>query len=386
MKRNEITTLFEYYLSRPLCQSGMRLRSEPELGRLFNENRHKIRRALDVLVEQGYLTRRHGSGTFVRKIFPGAEAPSLAFVRERTLIMPEQLFIDAEESPRLKPVQKKQQLRIGLSADPAMQNRTNYIIFQSAKARVEELGHKAVSYSQLTYDCADQKKPDEMADELLRTRCDGYLVESWQAEQMETAFKLAFANESVPVTYFWPGIIPMRHEPVVMIDVNQALTRAVSILTDKGYRKIALLVMDTSLSCPELQIEAFQNAMKHYDLNSTNVARVFGVSAGCVPVALAALWREGVPDAIYVADDHYLPAVAEWLAARVLRPGQDIGIITLSNKGNSLPKGYEWSRMEFNPQQVGRLAVDNMVQAILSTGEDICSFAHLPTWKPGETH
>jgi hypothetical protein len=69
-----------------------------------------------------------------------------------------------------------------------------------------------------------------------------------------------------------------------------------------------------------------------------------------------------------------------------IAPGADLAVITLAARGNPLPEGFKWSRMEFNPFQVGRVAVDCLLQEIQTAGEELCSFAHLAVWRPGETH
>jgi hypothetical protein len=69
-----------------------------------------------------------------------------------------------------------------------------------------------------------------------------------------------------------------------------------------------------------------------------------------------------------------------------LFPGENISLIGHSNHGASLPAGYEWSRMEFHPYQLGRLAVQCLVRDIQSSGEELLSFCHLPQWIAGKTH
>jgi GntR family phosphonate transport system transcriptional regulator len=47
------------------CQAGDALPPEGELAQRFNVNRHTLRRAIDELVNDGLVMRRHGSGVFV---------------------------------------------------------------------------------------------------------------------------------------------------------------------------------------------------------------------------------------------------------------------------------------------------------------------------------
>jgi DNA-binding LacI/PurR family transcriptional regulator/DNA-binding transcriptional regulator YhcF (GntR family) len=387
MKRSEIINLFEYYLSRPPCKSGIRLRSEPDLGRLFNESRQKIRRALDVLVERGFLTRRHGSGTFVRKVVPEAEAPSPEFVRKHTILLPEQLFIESKQGTRLKPVRKKQQLHIGLSGDPALLTSTNRSIFQAAKKRVEELGHKAVVYSQLTYDTLNLKGTKELAEELRKTKCDGYLIESWWGDSIKSAFKVVFEQENIPlITYFWPGSIRIKHEPLVKLDTDEALARGIRILAENGYKKITAIIQNYTRHPADSELLVYLNTLQEYALDYQNAVLVKGLQGTDVVDALDKAFANNLPEAIYIANDHYITAVCKWLENRGIRPKHDIGIITNSNKGCKLPNTHNWSRLEFDPRQVGYLAVDNIVKAIESPDERMCSFSLQAAWIPGDTH
>jgi DNA-binding LacI/PurR family transcriptional regulator len=365
----------------------MRLRSESDLGRLFGESRQKIRRALDVLVAGGYLTRQHGCGTFVRKVFCQEEAPLLAFVRNYSDVMPERLFQTEVVSTRLKPNRKKHQLRIGLSGDPVLLNRTNDVLYQGAKTRVEELGHKPVVYSHMTYNTAELKNPRDFAEELKRTRCDGYLIESRWAESVKAAFEDAFGPDGHPfATYFWPASIRVSHEPLVQLDTNEAMERALRILAETGRRKIAVVIMDCLGRDIDSELRIYRNTLSEYGISYHKTAHIRGSYDTDVLTCLNQTFTEDMPDAIYVADDHYLGALSHWLDDRTLKPGADIGIITLSNKGCSLPNAHNWSRLEFDPRLVGRLAVDNMIDAIESPDRSVGSFSLQAAWLAGDTH
>jgi len=68
--QDELARIFEYGLCIPPARTGLRLKSEPELARMLEINRMLIRSMLSDFVERDILLRRHGSGTYLRKL-PG---------------------------------------------------------------------------------------------------------------------------------------------------------------------------------------------------------------------------------------------------------------------------------------------------------------------------
>ena len=56
-----------HHLSNPGVYSGLRMKPERELAKLLNVSHHEVRRALERVEHLGFVVRRHGSGTFVRK-------------------------------------------------------------------------------------------------------------------------------------------------------------------------------------------------------------------------------------------------------------------------------------------------------------------------------
>lgn len=388
MKNDVIRNIFTYLLSRPPCRSGLRLRSEPDLARLLNVPRQTVRRSLDVLVEEGYLTRKHGSGTYVRKVFPAEDALAENMVRKHYAeIIPEQVFVEDQPLSRHSPEQRKHRLRIGISGDSALLTKTNQLIFSGARSRLETLGHKPIAYSQLIYDTSTIKNAEELAEELQKTQCDGYLIECWWAELFKEAFRLAFGgNCNIPVTYFWPGSIPLEHEPLIQMDTDEAVARAVRILAAKCYSRIALIAMDRFPHAASQEVEIYQRTMAMGGLTYRGSIGVSDLPGSELKKDLAAMWENNRPDAVYVSDDHYLAVLHDWMKENRLIPGKDLAVITLWNRNGGFPGHLNWSRLEFDPRQVGILAIDNMVKSINSTEEGICSFSHQASWIPGTTH
>lgn len=384
MKKEELILVFEYLLSRGPCRNGIQLRSEPELGRIFNENRQKIRRVLDDFVERGFIFRKHGSGTFVRKAFPAAEAPEATAVARLIRISPEQIFLltpRASKSPH--PDRTEQSLRIGIPNDIRFLMWTDNVIFEAARSRIEFLGHVAVPYEQYNLGLENFKSPEQLAEEFRLNRCDGYLFESLWYENMQEALHLAFGKTEVPAIYFWPGSTPVNCQPLIQIDTDEAVRRAVDLFAGFGYRRIALINMEDSAhpALPERVIYQRQIAAHRFDYEE--VVTLVGPIGSGLANSLDALFERHPPDAVYIADDHYLPVFQRWLEQRGIEPGRDLGIIALSNAQVENVVPAEWSRLEFDPAQVGLFAVDHLVRTINSPNALLCNFSHQATWKPG---
>lgn len=384
MKKEELVRIFEYLLSQAPCRSGLQLRSEPELGRIFNENRQKIHRALDDLVERGFLSRKHGSGTFVRKAYPVAEAPGHDAIARLTRILPEQVFLPTPQEPQQRrPDRAAQSLRIGIPGDIRFLTKTNNNIFEAARSRIDFLGHTVVSYSQYFNGLEKFKTPELLAEELRNNRCDGYLFESAWYDIAERAIRLAFGETQIPRIYFWPGTTPVNCQPLIQIDTEEAVRRAVDILARLGYRRIALINMEdrSHPAQPERNIYRQQIAANH--LEYEEAITLNGPLGGGLKCSLDALFERRAPDAVYIADDHYLPAFQYWLEQAGIKPGRDLGIITLANSDAENAIVAELSRLEFDPAQVGLLAVDHLIRAIHTPDAVLCNFSHQATWKPG---
>jgi DNA-binding LacI/PurR family transcriptional regulator len=95
---------------------------------------------------------------------------------------------------------------------------------------------------------------------------------------------------------------------------------------------------------------------------------------------------EDVPQALYVTDDIKMHHILPVLRSLGREPGRNLAMITHANYGSPLPAGIEWSRLEFDPYSVGRLAMQSLVRDIESSGDDLLSFSHRAAWRPGKTH
>jgi len=375
-------------LSRPPCKAGMRLRSERDLAALFRIDRMKIRESLDRFVRKGVLVRRRGSGTFVRTV-PSPPDVGRDKVPVNSVGLADMLFAgvsSASDRPMpLQPTKAQRRLHLGVWSNFA--NSVHGYGSQASLAghihRAQELGHRVTLHSVTARRGVPLSLP-ELARQIRDNPCDGYIV----PEKWADLFNEASGDVRVPIVYV-AGTGIGRHQPLVTLNVPEAAERAVHLFAEAGYERIGLIIPasadDPSGFDPRVY-EAYDRAMARFDLTyraveASQCSVIAGMAAG-----QRMLDRGDRPDAVYVADDHITPGLAEALSAGGVILGRDVGVITLSNRGLPLPESYDWSRLEFDPELLGQMAVDMLLFLIETAGVQASNVMLCARWIPGETH
>ena len=385
----QLTDLLYYRLSASPSRAGLRLIPERELAAALGIARYQIRIALDNLVELQVLTRKHGSGVYVRKVPDPLPQGARGLKRWLSLLTPDELFAKSRTSPRLKADPSHVRLRMGVWWQSLYPSESVNLLWAGAVDQAKDLGHDLTFHDIDSFESQEDKTRtlQESPDFLL---CDGHLI---LVPLAQTYFE-AKGERNLPAVFIWPGMCDPSLQPLIRIDANEALTESMRHLAEAGCRRIALLGLDTSDQAVPPFIQSHQ---RRFDPVYASTTKSMGLryqrSAYSRPDARSAaeavhfLLSEGEAfDGLVVADDVVLEHALPALEARGLRPGVDIGLITFSNHRRALPPGYRWSRMEFHPYQLGRLAVQCLVKDIQSAGEDLLSFSHQPQWISGDTH
>jgi DNA-binding LacI/PurR family transcriptional regulator len=263
------------------------------------------------------------------------------------------------------------------------------LLWAGAVDQAKDLGHDLIFHDMAPFESQEDKTRtlQESPDFL---HCDGHLI---LVPLAQTYFE-AKGERNLPAVFIWPGMCDPSLQPLIRIDANEALTESMRHLAEAGCRRIALLGLDTS---DQAVLPFIQSHQRRFDPVYASTTKSMGLryqrSAYSRPDTRSAaeavhfLLSEGEAfDGLVVADDVVLEHALPALESRGLRPGVDIGLITFSNHGRALPPGYRWSRMEFHPYQLGRLAVQCLVKDIQSAGENLLSFSHQPQWISGDTH
>lgn len=270
--------------------------------------------------------------------------------------------------------------------DVYLPSETNRSIIRGIVERMKETGNR------LTIHAVRDWRNDAAVLEALTRKlhahpCDGYILQS----NLAPHFKKALGGSKSPIVYMWYGIEYPECEPMVRIDLAESVARAVSLLAAEGHRRIGLVGL-THETREEVR-RAYNLILHGYETAMAGLGLTYRASAACTLEpevncrALREMFsRRDPPEAIYVADDILLRKLTPVLKSLGLIPGQNLAVITLACRGNPLPAGFDWSRMEFHPFQFGRLVMDCLLRDIESAGEELCSFSHQAAWRPGQTH
>ncbi len=356
------------------------MRPERELAATFKLSRRKVREAIDSLVEAEVLVREHGSGVYVRKV-PRQRGVDATPADESAF---EKLFITEERRPALQLPETKRTLRFEAWWKTDFHNETARLFRAGLEDQARALGHELCFHEIATGHDAD-KAALEMLASVNRKPGDGYIIH------------VPFANASDrfdtllrgPAIYVSMGRQPLRHQPMVRMDGSESIFQAVELLHAQGYRRIGMLGLETQHESQDLVSSElyYQLALERLGLPFIAPYRARMVAARVKEVLSKLLSGPAPCDALYITDD-YIARLAEPLLRKMgVRVGETFGFIALSNRGSSVQQGHEhWSRMEFDPYNNGKLAINCLVRSIESAGEELLSFSHHATWTPGSTH
>jgi hypothetical protein len=377
---SELEKIIEIALGQAPFKAGQKVCSERKIAEIMGEDRMRVNRALNSLTQKGVLVRKHGSGTYIRKIskLDGTEDKELLM---RAGEVSGKLVADSGEGFNF-PVQQSQ-LTIGLWGNLHCTTKTNLLTFQGIDKKIKELGHRLVVESMLD----ENNGPlmvETIAERLSKSSCDGYIVASNWAWVFRQAYIMVFGNKAPPIAYIYVCSCPVEYEPMVLIDTAAATERAVRIFKREGFSRIGMLINENPVANPrKWQEDAYVRSMMLNDLKYRAIESV----TSTVDLALDKLLKKNKNlEAIYISDDNLLREAASYFQSKNIVPGKDIFVITLSIRGVPLPDDYKWSKLEFCPVEVGSLVVESLLREISTAREELCSFSNRPSWHPGETH
>jgi DNA-binding transcriptional regulator YhcF (GntR family) len=400
----EIAATLVDLLSSENVRAGMRLRSVRDLAELFRTDYRRAHDAIEDLTERGILAKRHGSGTFVRRMPVAADAGKRNPLF-RKLKAQQILSADDGARTRRRPLAKDRHLDFQFWVDTHWHDPVRDSVIQGVTDVLSPLGHRITTCGATNADGQHIEKK-ELAARLQAHPTDGYLLIDWVAESYGELFT---AMNKSWLTYGYSG--PIRHQPGMILDCVEAVERGTQALIEGGCRRVALLGWFNAEHEWEGEFERFYyaHALRRAGIKDYHVALSVHFDAGQVRRALAEILDSKRPaDGLYLADDNLLPFVAQELERRGLVPGRDLGVVTLWNEdlsGKTLvheriengvtmvqheespfSSPYDWSRMEQSPRQFGRALARNLIAAAQSANTQLGNNATLATWKPGKTH
>lgn len=384
LKPEEFLAAIYHCLSQRPAKVGARLKPERELSKQFDLSRWHIKSVIQSLVDEGILVRKQGSGVYVRKV-PKATP---AFVKGTNSAQRSfhDLFHDEKPITRMRPVASKTKLILDVWWSEESLGETNAWIQKGIADQIKDLGHH-LKFFQLPRIRGDEKRDSAIA-KLGNRTCDGRIVLA------EFAAAYAEIDKKVsPTVFIWSANAGFGIQPLVQLDVFEAIRRGLNFLVSKNYKRIALLGLDLPMindngcieRCGYKITEIYNDVMTTAGLSYRN-SRYCAESKDAAKAAIEIFSSSVAPDALFVSDDIVLRNAWGAVSELGVRPGENLGLITLGNRGNPLPGDIELSRMEFDPYSTGCLAAITLVRYIESAGERLLSFANHAIWKPGNTH
>lgn len=385
MSRPQVIEALRYEISRPPAMAGKRLINERQLAQLMGANRMTIRRSLDDLEKQGLVIRRHGSGTYIRKIPRQSTCPKDYMPIDGPICV-----VDESDKPaRLQPDPVKQQLTIGLWGDMHCTfSPANKLILSGIKQRLADLNHCLQTFD-LEYAQDGTTPVEHIVDELSQKRCDGYIVTSHMVSRFLEAYQQVFHKDSPPLVQVWPGSVLPTYEPLIQSDTQQAIERGTLRLAQQGYKRIMLVEFNSARNMPSRSWTGYELAMQALGLPVLPALKLQYIDA------LRGEWEDSfktlldmdpLPQALCMASDEPLHLLYSMMKQRRIKVGRDIAILTIANVGIDLPAGEAWSTMVFDPRLVGGMAVTSLLNVIVTAGQRLCSFSHQAHWQPGKSH
>lgn len=378
---DSLADLIAHLLATGDVHAGMRLKPVRDLAVLFGLDKVKICAGLDELVRRGLLSKRHGSGTFVRSVprprIGDAEPAAAAVISAADILAPR-----AYATSRRKPPSAARKLVFQFwTADKTAEPVQNSIV-AGIREVLEPDGHSL-------QECFARSDAGGLCDRALLDKrlskepADGYFVfgdlEQFAEEQFEATGKLW-------ISFGFSG--PLRHHPGMIMDCLEAAGRGVQALLDGGCRRVAMLGVQHAKRKDNL-FEDFQytTALREAGLHDYHEVRLVKGEGGEVRKAISELLDgPASPDGLYVADDTLLAPLASELARRGLKPGKDIALVTYWNEGFKTIGKTDWSRMEISPRRFGQTLARSLLAGTQSVRTSLASYRILAEWRPGGTH
>jgi len=198
-------------------QPGETVPSEWELGDLYGVSRLTVRRALDELSREGWLTRRHGVGTFVAAPTMAQIVPSkLSFSQKMRQIgrTPGSRWVSVKVIPAMDEVaahlglevhaRVTELVRVRLTDDEPIMLETAYL----SQARFPDLSEANLGYGSL-YEFLSERYQvlivavDQTLEPVLLTAQEALLLDAEPGAPALLSELVAFTKDNTPIEYSW---------------------------------------------------------------------------------------------------------------------------------------------------------------------------------------
>jgi DNA-binding transcriptional regulator YhcF (GntR family) len=283
----EISDALMCALSTPASKVGKRLRSEPDLAEIFSVGRFKLRKSIDLLVKNGILDRRKGSGTFVKRIPAREELKGSSAFFDDKQVIPKDLFaecVDAAAEGQMSKLTMNQQISIGYWSDIQVAWRASQRFLPCLVKHLSETGnclhlHSVVEEADKPYSI------DKLVELLRKNPSNGYLFESRWADLLVKAM----GKSDCPVL-FTGEYHDTKNYAYVSTDMLVAIRQSIKIFKEQGFKRIGLIGLgDMHYHSWQTEVQAYKAAMFGEDLNYNAFESVESLNDAAVPSSIDAI-------------------------------------------------------------------------------------------------
>lgn len=379
-------------LSHVPSQVGLRLQSEEKLATELGVGRRQVREAINELVDEGVLVRQRGSGTFVRQL---PKAPSQTSKAAERLLNAQKLFasdghrsVVALRNRYAGAISNKQVLHLGFWGNMHCSTEANLVTVRGVVETAQEMGHRLSMHSTIT--APETGLPVKtLAEEIMRHPCDGYLISSMWGQLFNEAAAMAGLSSDAPRVYLAGGRADESLEPVVCPDFDKMIDRAMTLFHEQGIKRMTMLLHSAVAQHTIAKLNASLDAfVRKSGCTCQTIVEppTFAGGMKATRQLFATNPSDPKPQGLFVFDSRMLEGVVETMHMLDKIPGRDVGMIVLANRGVALTGHYDWSRLEHDPVQMGRLAVQMLLQQLSEPDQQLCSLMLYPRWVAGQTH
>lgn len=327
---------------------GSKIPSEIELRKIYGVSRHTIRLAINHLVNEGYVIKKQGSGTYVSDRYKAKKR------------------ITTTSSPKT----------IGVITTYL----SDYIfpsIIRGIEDRLSESGYSLLLYSTKN----DAMNERNALERMMAQEVDGLIIEPTKSNLMNPNlnYYLDLAEKKVPLIMMHAGYEELDL-PVISMDDMESGRMATEYLIDKGHLDIGMITKSDDLQGKN-RLKGYLKALYDADLTflSHTVLQFDTEAKPNLPELIRELLAKGdLPSAFVTYNDEVAVVLIEELEKLGLKCPEDISIVSHDNSFISdTLSAVKLTSINHPKEEMGRKAAELVVNSI-KTNAPIQSYTFKP--------
>lgn len=315
---------------------GDKLLSERELCDLYSVSRTTIRKAIDVLVTEGYLNKEAGKGTFVKN--------NKGLLSNNEQLTGNVLFVRCVHSDN------KDNLSNG-----------NDIFYPALLMGIEQSA--ADNGYHCIYKTIDEKSIDQEEIDQLLAKVEGVI---WGGELHNKEFLNHLLDINIPLLLVSPSIT-VDNVDTVNIEDKKGAIKAVEYLIEKGHQKIVFIAGDANSFPSQQRKEGYLNAMQKAGLESNQLvitAEGWDFDAGYQAMKKVVKKNKEIT-AIFAASDLLAMGAISQAKEENINIPEDLSIIGFDDVDLARQLKPKLTTLKVMKEEMGRVAGKLLFESIL---------------------